>query len=277
MQFPDSLVLVRGGGDLASGVVYRLHRAGFPVVVTELEHPLAVRRAVAFGEAVYAGQVTVEGIVGRRVPDAAAARDALQGGEVAVLVDPDGESLKTLKPVIVVDARLAKVNLGTTMQDASLVIGLGPGFAAGSDCHAVVETNRGHTLGRVLWQGSAAPDTRMPEGVAGRAGERVLRAPVAGHVVGRKEIGDRIAEGEVVAEVVADGEESGVPLTAPFDGVLRGLIHPATPVTAGVKVGDLDPRGEREYCFSISDKALAVGGGVLEAVLVWLGQSAEGR
>jgi xanthine dehydrogenase accessory factor len=272
MQFSSSLVLVRGGGDLASGVVYRLHRAGFPGVVTELPHPLAVRRAVAFGEAVYAGQVTVEGIVGRRVPDAAAARDALHGGEVAVLVDREGQSLKTLKPEIVVDARLAKVNLGTTMQDAPLVIGLGPGFTAGMDCHAVVETKRGHTLGRVFWQGSAAPDTRMPEGVAGRAGERVLRAPVGGRVVGRKQIGDQIAEGEIIAEIVADGEGTGALLTAPFNGVLRGLIHPATPVTAGMKVGDLDPRGEREYCFSISDKALAVGGGVLEAVLVWLGR-----
>ena len=274
MLFPGTLALVRGGGDLASGVVYRLHRAGFPVAVAELARPLAVRRAVAFAEAIYAGEVLIEDIVGRRASGVAEAQAALDKGEVPVMVDPVNEAGRQLSPAVVVDGRMAKVNLGTTLVDAPLVIGIGPGFTAGVDCQAVVETKRGHTLGRVLWQGAAAPDTGLPEGVAGHGGERVLRASVAGRVVGRKEIGDAVAPGEIVAEIESAANAAAA-VYAPFAGVLRGLIHPNAPVCAGMKVGDLDPRGDREACFTISDKALSVGGGVLEAVLTWLGQASE--
>lgn len=226
----------------------------------------------SFAEAVYAGAATVEGITARRVADTAQAWLAIERGEVAVAVDPHGQWLRSMMPRVVVDARLAKVNLGTRREDALFVIGLGPGFTAGADCHAVVETKRGHTLGRVIWQGSALPDTGVPDCVAGHERDRVLRAPAAGHVLGRLQIGDSAAGGEVVAEV------AGVPIAAPFAGVLRGLIHPEVPVEPGMKVGDFDPRGVREYCFTISDKALAVAGGVLEAVLVWqrMGQAEQG-
>lgn len=257
----DHLILLRGGGDLGSGVAHRLHRAGFSVVITELPQPLCVRRAVAFAEAVYAGAATVEGVTARLVADANAARATLAAGDIPVLVDPQGRALAELRPAVVVDARLAKRNLGTTLHDAPLVIGLGPGFTAGVDCHAVVETNRGHNLGRVYWQGGAEPDTGQPEPVRGYSVDRVLRAPCAGIFAGRKQIGDAVSAGDVVAEV------DGAPVVAAFSGVLRGLLHDGLTVSAGLKVGDLDPRGVREHCFTISDKARSIGGGVLEAIL----------
>ena len=265
------IVLIRGGGDLASGTVYRLHRAGLPIVVVELPQPAVVRRAVAFAEAVYAGRVTIEGIAGRLVAGPEEALKAVVGREVPVMVDPDGAALRNLAPQVVVDARLAKTNRGTRIGDAPLVIGLGPGFTAGEDCHAVIETKRGHTLGRAIWQGSAAANTGIPEGVAGHGSDRVLRAPAAGHLVAHRQIGDQVAAGDLIAEVAPNGgfASGNTLITAPFAGVLRGLVHPAVTVSAGMKVGDLDPRGQREYCFSISDKALAVGGGVLEAILHW--------
>jgi xanthine dehydrogenase accessory factor len=260
----DQIILLRGGGDLASGVAHRLHRAGFSVVITELAQPLCVRRAVSFAEAVYAGVITVEGVTARLVAEAEAARMALAAHEIPVLVDPQGGALAELRPAVVVDARLAKRNLGTTLADAPLVIGLGPGFTAGMDCHAVVETNRGHNLGRVYWRGGAEPDTGQPEPVRGFSVDRVLRAPRAGTFTGRRQIGDRVSAGDVLAEV------DGAPLVAPFAGVLRGLLHDGLAVTSSLKVGDLDPRGVREHCFTISDKARSVGGGVLEAVLYGL-------
>ncbi len=256
----DTLVLVRGAGDLGTGVAYRLHRAGFTVMVTDLAQPTCVRRAVSFAEAMYAGSVTVEGVTATRVDDPMFGMARTVMGEAPVVVD-DASVLTRMQPPIVVDARLAKRNLGTRRRDARLVIGLGPGFTAGQDCHAVVETNRGHHLGRVLWEGSAEADTGVPESVRGFAGERVLRAPAAGVLMGRARIGDAVKTGDVVAEV------DGQPLIATFDGVLRGLVHDGLTVTAGMKVGDLDPRGVRENCFTISDKARSIGGGVLEAVL----------
>jgi len=266
----EYLVLLRGGGDLATGVAHRLHRAGFGVVITELAQPLCVRRAVSFAEAVYAGAITVEGVTARLVTDAdavpseARVRAVLAAHEIPVLVDPQGRALDLLRPTVVVDARLAKRNLDTSLHDAPLVIGLGPGFTAGVDCHAVVETNRGHHLGRVYWQGGAEPDTGQPEPVRGFGVDRVLRAPCAGVFVGRKRIGDAVLAGEIVAEV------DGAPVVATFSGVLRGLLHDGLTVAAGLKVGDLDPRGVHEHCFTISDKARSVGGGVLEAVLYGL-------
>lgn len=262
MHFDDIRVLVRGGGDLASGVVYRLIKAGFPVLVTELAQPLAIRRTVAYASAVFDGTICVDGVRGRRVESVEEAFGVLDVGEVPVLVDPEGdESLSGFGPQVLVDARVAKRNLGVTRDQALLVIGLGPGFSAGEDCHAVVETQRGHALGRVLWDGPAAADTGQPGNIAGQTGGRVLRAPAAGSVVPDVQIGDHVIHGQRVASV------NGEAVNAPFDGVLRGLIHPSVSVTAGMKIGDVDPRGVPAYCWTISDKALAVGGAVVEAIL----------
>jgi xanthine dehydrogenase accessory factor len=254
-------VLIKGAGDLASGVATRLRRCGFPVVMTELPEPLVVRRTVSFAEAVYEDEIAVEGIVARRVIGAAEARQAFDRGIIPVLVDPDADCRAELGPRVLVDAIVAKRNTGTQPGDAPLVIALGPGFTAGVDCHAVVETNRGHSLGRVIWHGSAEPDTGVPGEVAGRGRERVLRAPADGVLDALAQIGDRVGEGQVVATV--DGQE----LCAGIAGVLRGLLRPGIRVTAGLKVGDVDPRGVREHCFTVSDKSLAIAGGVLEAIL----------
>lgn len=261
MYFEDTLVLVRGGGDLGTGVAHRLHRAGFTVMVTELPQPLCVRRAVAFAEAVYAGSVTVEGVVARYADDPMIGMAYTALNEIPVVVDAQDDVVARMKPPIVVDARLAKTNLGTRLYDAKLVIGLGPGFSAGKDCHAVVETNRGQDLGRVYWEGGAEADTGQPEPVRGFAGQRVLRSPADGVFIGRGQIGDLVQAGDLLAEV------DGKAVVAALDGVVRGLLHDGVPVTTGLKVGDLDPRGVREYCFLISDKARAIGGGVLEAML----------
>lgn len=268
MDLSRILVLIRGAGDLASGVAGRLHRCGFSVVMTELPQPLMVRRAVCFGEAVYAGEVNVEGIVGRCVPDVAAARRALAERAIPVLVDPPAACRTALAPQVLVDGIMAKRNTGTRRGDAPLVIALGPGFTAGVDCHAVIETARGHWLGRVYWQGTALPDTGVP-GELGAATNpaRVLRAPTDGSVTARAAIGERVELGQVVAEV------AGTAVRAGCAGVLRGLIHPGVYVTAGTKIGDVDPRGARDHCFTISDKSLAVAGGVLEAILTGLGKA----
>lgn len=267
VEFP--LVLIRGAGDLASGIALRLHRCGFPVVMTEIACPLAVRRTVAFAQAVFDGACTVEEVAGRRCTiDEAPA--VVAAGEVAVIVDPAGDAIAALKPPVVVDAIMAKRNTGTRMADAPLVVALGPGFTAGVDCHAVIETNRGHDLGRVLWQGSAEADTGTPGEVTGmgRRASRVLRAPAAGHVIGRVAIGDRVAEGETIAAIRAGGVDVAE-IPAPFAGAVRGLIHADVMVSSGMKIGDLDPRADAAYCFTTSDKSLAIGGGVLEAILAW--------
>jgi len=247
---------------LASGVAARLHRCGFAVVMTELPEPLMVRRTVCFGEAVYEDETTVEDIVARRVLDVAAARAALAARVIPVLIDPEACCRGELAPDVLVDGIMAKRNTGTSRADAPRVIGLGPGFTAGADCHAVVETHRGHWLGRVYWQGSALPDTGTPGEIGGTVvAGRVLRAPTDGILEAHAVIGDQVTTGQVIATM------AGIELRAGCDGVLRGLIRSGTHVTAGVKVGDIDPRAERAYCFTISDKSLAVGGGVLEAIL----------
>jgi xanthine dehydrogenase accessory factor len=255
------LILIRGGGDLASGVAYRLQRAGLLVAITELPQPLVVRRAVSFAQAVFSGSCTMEGIVAHRVQSAAEVLERLGVGEIPVLVDSAGESIKTLQPLVLVDARMTKQPPDVGLEAAALVIGLGPGFVAGENCHAVVETQRGHTLGRVIWHGPASADTGIPEAVDRYRGERVLRSPADGVLIARAEIGQHIESGQVVAEV------AGNPVVAPFNGVLRGLVYPGVLVQSGMKIGDLDPRDDPRYCFMISDKSLAVGGGVLEAVL----------
>lgn len=264
-------VLIRGAGDLASGVALRLARCGFPVVMSELERPLAVRRAVSFAQAVFDGACRVEEISALRC-DAGEVDGILATGVVPVLVEPSAEALAAVRADVVVDAIMAKRNLGTTRALAPLVIALGPGFRAGEDCHAVIETNRGHRLGRVLWQGSAEPNTGVPGEIGGAThADRVLRAPSDGYVQPGVAIGDHVAEGDVIA-VVGEPRQPGAPLIAPFAGVLRGLIHPSVRVPRGLKIGDLDARAQREACFTVSDKALSIAGGVLEAILVWRAQ-----
>lgn len=270
MLFSQQLVIVRGGGDLATGVVYRLHHAGFPVIVLELPQPLVVRREVALATAVSQGQITVETLHGQLTHTMPEAIQLAQTGIIPVLPQPDFEAVRAQLPQplpVLVDARMAKRNIDTHKDQAELVVALGPGFTAGVDCHAVVETMRGHTLGRVIWQGSALPNTGTPGIVAGKGAERVLRAPKAGLVQWQAAIGDRVQRGQMLGQV--DGE----PVYAPFDGVVRGLIAPGTAVTPRMKIGDVDARLDREACFTISDKALAVGAGVLEAVLVHLNES----
>ena len=257
----SSLVLIRGGGDLASGVAVRLHRAGIRIVIAELEKPMAVRRTVSFADAVYSGQIEIESIVARRVQKVIVASTVADEGEIPVLVDPKLSSLPTLSPVALIDARMTKKPPETGKDAAPLVIGLGPGFIAGENCHAVVETMRGHNLGRVLWQGSAQADTGVPGTIATYNLDRVLRAPAAGRVEAAAEIGQQLKAGQLIATV------AGQQLLAPFDGVLRGLVHPTLDVHEGMKIGDIDPRNDPSYCWRVSDKSLAIGGGVLEALL----------
>lgn len=265
MLFGDSLVLVRGGGDLATGVIARMTRAGFAVVVTELEIPLTVRRTVSFSTAVSAGAITVEGIeaVHARIEEV---DETIAAGRVPVVVSAAIPSLLR-SPSVVVDARLAKRNIDTSRDDAPLVVALGPGFTAGADCDAVIETARGHRLGRVIWKGMAEPDTGTPGIIDGRGRERVLRAPTDGLVKWAVEIGSQVEADQVIGTV------GSTVVKAPFAGMVRGLIAAEFCVSKGLKIGDVDPRVDTAACFEISDKALAVGGGVLEAVLLWLNQS----
>ncbi len=259
-------MVVKGGGDLGTGVAWRLHRCGFYVLVTETILPTVIRRAVAFASAVYEGAVTVDGVAARLVKDDTGIAACWAAGEVPLLVDPEGAVIKHLRPDAVVDAILAKRNVGTRITDAATVVALGPGFIAGIDCHAVVETNRGHNLGRVILEGSAEPNTGEPGFVDGESARRLLRAPAEGVFQTVRAIGDVVQVGEVVAHV------EDVPLRSRLDGVVRGLLQDKLRVTIRMKVGDVDPRGVVSYCFTISDKALAVAGGVVEAIL-HLGQS----
>lgn len=254
-------VLIRGGGDLASGVAARLHRSGFKILITELPQPLVVRRLVSFAEAVYSAEITVEGITARTTVDLSHANKILSVGEIAVLVDPQLESVESFSPLVLVDARMTKKPPVARPQGIPLVIGLGPGFTAGEDCDAVIETMRGHSLGRVLWHGQALADTGIPETVGGKDAERVLRAPAEGKLDTHVHITDQVQKSDLLAEV------SGKPLYAPFTGVIRGLLQDGLLVKAGMKIGDLDPRNDPAYCTMISDKSLAIAGGVLEAIL----------
>jgi len=255
-----SLFLIRGGGEQATGAAIRLLRAGLRVVVTELPQPLCVRRTVCFAEAVYSGEIAVEGFTARRVDDPSDTLSVLTilgRQQVPVLIDPDCAAAKSLHPLVIVDGRMIKQPPEPIGYVPALYIGLGPGFEAGVNCQAVVETRRGHTLGRVYWQGGPEPDTGLPEGDP----RRVLRAPADGELVAHAEIGTHIEGGQLIAEV------AGQQVLAPFAGVLRGLLHPGLPVTCGLKIGDVDPRDDPRMCRLVSDKALAVGGGVMEAIL----------
>ncbi|MBI5867075.1 MAG: EF2563 family selenium-dependent molybdenum hydroxylase system protein [candidate division Zixibacteria bacterium] len=256
-------IVIRGGGEMGSGVAWRLRRCGFDVVITEVEHPLAVRRWVSFSEAIYEGSITVEGTTAHRVelPESTRIDELCRKGDIPILICPDPSEISALRSDVVVDAILAKRNTGTVQGMAKLVIGLGPGFVAGEDVDCVIETNRGSNLGRCIWSGSAEANTGLPGEVGGETVKRVLRAPVAGIVHQARDIGDILRAGEVVAYV--DGSE----VRSQLDGIVRGMLRDQTPVDQGVKIGDIDPRADIELCRRISDKALAIGGGVLEAVM----------
>lgn len=263
------LILIRGAGDIASGIALRLRRAGFSVVMTDIEKPTAIRRTVAFSEAIVHGETRVEEITARCARDSKEAQDLLGQGILPVLVDPEGRCIPELKPDAVVDGILAKRNLGTAMTDAPIVVGVGPGFTAGVDCHAVVETMRGHTLGRTYYEGSALPNTGIPGLIGGFSGERVLRAPADGVFRALAAIGDQVQEGDVAGEV------DGRPMLCTLTGVLRGILADGTVVHQGMKAGDIDPRCKVDHCYTASDKALSVGGGVLEAILCLSNRNAE--
>jgi xanthine dehydrogenase accessory factor len=256
-----SLVMFRGAGDLATGVAHRLGSAGFKVVMLELEQPLVVRRTVSFATAVFDQKITVEGVRAELCLTLEDVHGYLARNIVPLLVDPGAAALNNLQPKILIDATMSKKNRITKITDAELVIGLGPGFTAGQDVHAVVETKRGHDLGRVIYSGAAASDTGEPGIIGGYGRERLLRAPVDGVFKPIKEIGELIEKGELVATV------DQTPIRAEISGLLRGMLYPGLKVSRGVKVGDIDPRGAEVDYLKISDKARSIGGGVLEAIL----------
>ncbi len=253
--------LIRGAGDLASGIALRLWHSGFDVAMTDIEHPTSIRRTVSFSQTVTSGRADVEDVSAQRAENITHARELLKRDILPVFVDPECRCKEEIKPDVLIDAILAKRNLGTKITDAPIVIGVGPGFTAGVDCHAVIETMRGHTLGRVIYKGTALPNTNIPGRIGGFTGERVLRAPANGVFKGTRKIGDMVETGDTVGYV---GDK---PMTCTIGGVLRGLLADGTATFEGMKAGDVDPRGKKEYCDTVSDKALAIAGGVLEAVL----------
>lgn len=255
------LVLIRGAGDLASGIALRLTHCGCKCILTDQKEPTSIRRTVSFSEAIRLGKCNVEDLQGEYAENYDSALRILERGKVPVLADPELTCLKKIKPDVLVDAILAKRNLGTKPDMAPIVIGVGPGFSAGKDCHAVVETMRGHSLGRVIYKGEAIPNTNIPGLIGGYAGERVLRAPKNGILHLIRDIASPVTAGEILGEV------DGVAMKATISGVLRGILPEGSKVTEGMKAGDVDPRGNVEACYSCSDKALAVAGGVLEAIL----------
>jgi xanthine dehydrogenase accessory factor len=247
---------------MASAVAWRIYMSNIRrILMLEIDSPLAVRRKVSFCEAVHDGRQSVEGVEAIKVDDYDGVRRSWSQGKIAVAVDPEWRLLEQARPDVVIDAILAKKNLGTRMGEASLVIGLGPGFAAGEDVHLTIETNRGHNLGRIITRGSAEPNTGIPGTVGGLTEQRVLRAPCSGEFVARCAIGHRLKKGNTIGAVAAEA------VVAKIDGVLRGLIRSPCVVQRGLKIGDIDPRGVVDYCYTISDKARAIAGSVLEAIL----------
>lgn len=260
-KMENNRVLVKGAGDLASGIALRLHRSGFSVIMTETAVPTTVRRTVAFSPAVYQGACRVEDVEGVLCTTWKEAEEALISRRIAVMVDETATVRESFKPDVLVDAILAKRNLGTGIDDAPTVIGVGPGFTAGVDCHCVVETKRGHYLGRCIWEGSAIPNTGVPGMIGGYAMERLIKATGDGEFRGCVFIGDQVKKGDLV------GYAGKTPVYALIDGVVRGLLQDGVPVTIGMKSGDIDPRCEVSHCYTVSDKASAIGGGVLEGIL----------
>jgi xanthine dehydrogenase accessory factor len=261
LRLSDLRVLIRGGGEMASGIAHKLHRCHMKVFVTETAMPTVVRRTVSFAEAIYEGSCVVEGVCARNTADSDEAHRLWERGEIPVFIDPEALIREILKPSVVVDAIMAKKNLGTDISFAPLVIGVGPGFNAGVDVHAGIESNRGYDLGRVIWSGRTAAGTGVPASVNGYSEERVLRAPHAGRFRASSRIGDVVNTGDVLARV------EGSPVSARIKGIIRGMLKDGLMVEKGMKIGDIDPRGEKGYCYSISDKSRAIAGGVLEAIL----------
>ena len=260
------LIIVRGGGDLATGTIYKLYNCGFRVLVLETGNPSAIRRNVAFSEAVYNGTQTVEDLTCYLAETVDEAVSMLEEGKLTMLIDPKGDCIKELKPMAVVDGILAKKNLGTNREMAPITVALGPGFTAGEDVDAVIETMRGHSLGRVIYEGQAIKNTGIPGMVGGYTKERVIHSPAAGIMRNVSKITDTVKKGEVIAFIETETER--VPVEATIDGLLRGLIRDGYPVTKGFKIADIDPRlNEFENCFTISDKARCIAGGVVEAIL----------
>jgi xanthine dehydrogenase accessory factor len=260
----DILVLIRGAGDLATGVAVSLHKCGMKVIMTEIAQPRAIRRTVTLAEAIYEGQMEVEGVRAMKAAGFQEAEEILRKGHIPIFVDEKGEAIAHFRPEVVVDATMAKRNRGTHLDDARIVIALGPGFTAGEDVHAVIETMRGHYLGRVIFDGRAMDNTGIPADIQGYGRERVLRAPTKGKVRTLKNIGEMVKKGEIVAYV------DGQPVRAGVSGVIRGMIKSGIEVEEDLKIGDVDPRGVREYCYTISDKSRAIGRAVLEAIFILL-------
>lgn len=255
------IVVIKGAGEMATGIANRLHMSHIrQIVMTEIPEPISVRRTVAFSEVVYDGEMTVEDVHAELIQSVDKVQDIWQKKKIALIVDPKWTIVSILKPDIVIDAIMAKKNLGTKKTEASFVLGVGPGFTAPADVHAVVESNRGHNLGRVFYDGSAEPHTGIPGPTMGYTSERVLRSPHAGLVKHVKTLGDSVKKGEIVLYI------DETPVNATIDGLLRGLIREIR-VKDNEKVGDIDPRGVKEYCFTITEKARAIGGGVLEAIM----------
>lgn len=262
----NHLVIVRGGGDIATGTIMKLYACGFSVLILEIPKPSAIRRNVAFCEAVYQGTQTVENVTCYLAKDAAQAADFLTEGKLTMLIDGAGACLKDFQPLTLVDGILAKKNLGTTRSMAPITVALGPGFTAGADVDAVIETQRGHNLGRVIYQGTAAANTGIPGRIGGFDKERVIHSPAAGILRNVASITDTVQKGQTIA-VIETAEES-IPVAATLDGLLRGLIRDGYPVTKGFKIADIDPRAnEYNNCFTVSDKARCIAGGTLEAIL----------
>lgn len=257
------IVIVRGGGDIASGVIQKLHRIGFRVLILEAEKPTSIRRTVCFSEAIYETKKIIEGITAVHVNNIDEIYHAWEEGFIPVIVDPKGLFIKKLKPIAVIDAIIAKRNTCLNKSLAPITIGIGPGFIAGKDCNVIIESNRGHNMGRLIYEGSAELNTGIPGNIAGYTAERLLRSPDDGIITLEHDIGDFVKTGEVIAHVNNKG------INAKIDGIVRGLIRGGSYVTKGFKVGDVDPRVDQmKNCFTISDKAMAIGGAVLEAVMI---------
>lgn len=258
-----NLVVIRGGGDIASGIAHRLFISGFKVLILEIDKPSCIRRTVSFGEVVYSKEVNIEGVKGILVDDKKAIGLALNNNLVPVYRDRKGEIIKELRPLVVIDSIIAKKNLGTNMNMAPITIGVGPGFEAGKDVNLVIESNRGHNLGKVIHRGRAEKDTGVAGTTLGYSNERVLRAPVSGIIKPLRHIGVEVSKGETVALVEGENIKSQI------SGLVRGMIKEGLYVKEGMKIGDIDPRKEKENAFTISDKARAIGGGVLEGILYY--------
>lgn len=263
-MFSSYKVIIKGGGDLASAVAYRLHQSGFPVIITETSHPKMVRRAVSFGNSIYEKTWTVEGVTSDYVDSVEQVEEILSKGHIPVLIDPECKVLEQLNPTVLVDATLAKRNIKTSIKDAPIVIGLGPGFTAQENAHVVIETQRGHDLGKVILNGAAIPNTSIPGNIEGYTHERVFRAPNAGLLKTKVDIGDMVEKDDILCFV------DETPVRAKISGVVRGMIHSDLMVKDGQKLGDVDPRKNERYCYTISDKGRAIAGGVLETILYFL-------